>query len=96
VLKRVEYKLYKLFKLENHSLVGLSSDPLDIERVKILLILDSAGNVSDNLLEIALLRLVHLFLVLNLEVEKDAMVDLALVPGPLVIEEALNWGRVEE
>ena len=33
---------------------------------------------------------------LNLKVEKDTMVDLALVPSPLVIIEVLNWRRHEE
>lgn len=82
--------------MENHSLISLCSNSLDVEGIKVLLILYSAGYVSDNLFEVALLRLVHFFLVLNLKVEKDTMVNLALIPSPLVVKKAINGGRLEE
>ena len=54
------------------------------------------GDICDDLLEVTLLRLVHFFLMLDLKVEQDAMIDLALIPCPLIIIEVLNRRGLEE
>ena len=69
---------------------------LDVKRIEILLILYSVGDICDDLLEVTLLRLVDFFLMLDLEVKQDAMIDLALIPCPLVIVEMLNRRGLEE
>lgn len=69
---------------------------LDVKRIEILLILYCVGDICDDLLEVTLLRLVDFFLMLDLEVKQDAMIDLALIPCPLVIVEMLNRRGLEE
>ena len=54
------------------------------------------GNICDDLLEVTLLRLVNFFLMLDLKVEKDAMIDLTLIPCPLIIVEVLDRRGLEE
>ena len=69
---------------------------LDVKRIEILLILYCVGDICDDLLEVTLLRLVDFFLMLDLEVKQDAMIDLTLIPCPLVIVEMLNRRGLEE
>ena len=69
---------------------------LNVKSVKILLILNGPGDIGDDLLEVALLRHVHFLLMLDLKVEEEPMIDLTLIPCPLIVVEMLNGGRVEE
>jgi len=61
-----------------------------------LLFLDSSGHISNNLLEVAGHGLIEIFLVLNFKIEENSVIDLALIPSPLVVEEVLFRERLEE
>jgi len=61
-----------------------------------LLFLDSPGHIGNNLLEVAGHGLIEIFLVLNFKIEENSVIDLALIPSPLVVEEVLFRERLEE
>ena len=88
--------IFYLIELTQKSLSRLVCGSLDVKGIEILLVLYSAGDICNDLLEVALLRLIHFFLMLDLKVEQDAMIDLALIPCPLIIVEVLDRRGLEE
>ena len=74
----------------------LRGNSLDVEGVKVLLFLNRARNVSDDLLEVAGHRVVKLLLMLDLKIVENPVIDLALVPSPLIVIKMLNWQWLKE